>query len=283
MFSFLITMLFLGSANAIDVHGHRGARALFPENTIPAFEHAIEVGADYIELDVVVTVDRKLVVNHDLTVNQDLCLNPNGDRVTETLPIFEMTLERLKTFDCGSLKNPNFPDQVPIPGTKVPTLDDVFELVRTRSEELGRDIRMNIEMKNKREKPEWSPTHEEFAQLMADSINKSALQPVILVQTFDENHLIYLKKHQLDIKTAFLIKKGSKEETREIAEKVGADVISPNYRFLSQSKIKYWQDAGFQVVPWTVNSPKTWKSLIKKGVNGIITDNPKGLIEYLGR
>src|SRR5260370_33091790 len=115
--------LMLAAQPRILVHGARGARAMRPENTIPAFEYAIGVGVDVLELDMAVTKDDVLVVSHDPLLNPEICSGPGGPRAIRTL-----TLKELRQWDCGALRNPRFPKQTPVPGTPMPTLDEVFAL-----------------------------------------------------------------------------------------------------------------------------------------------------------
>src|SRR5215468_1093746 len=107
----------------IQVHGHRGARAMRPENTIPAFEYAIAQGVDALELDMAVTRDNVLVVSHDPILQAPVCTGPR-----ERAVIHELTLAEVKQWDCGAKQNPGFAKQQPVPGTKMPTLDEVFAL-----------------------------------------------------------------------------------------------------------------------------------------------------------
>src|SRR6266571_4402682 len=111
------------TAPKILVHGHRGTRARRPENTLPAFEYAIDQGVDVLELDVAVTKDDVAVISHDPLINVTICSGPNPG-----VAIRSLTLAELHRYDCGAKRNPNFPDQVPIPGTRVPTLDEIFAL-----------------------------------------------------------------------------------------------------------------------------------------------------------
>ena len=123
----LIALAVTGMCQAqskILVHGHRGARAVLPENTIPAFEHAIEAGADVIELDLAVTRDNVPVVSHDPVLKETLCQGDGPTRV-----IREMTLAELKRWDCGSLRAPGFPRQQPVHGARIPTLDEVLSFL----------------------------------------------------------------------------------------------------------------------------------------------------------
>src|SRR5215469_4692759 len=110
-------------APRILVHGHRGARARRPENTIPAFEYAIAQGADALEMDMAVTKDNVIVISHDPILEPPVCSGPKPSAV-----IHELTLAEVREWDCGKVRNPRFPMQTPVPGTRMPTLDDVFQL-----------------------------------------------------------------------------------------------------------------------------------------------------------
>src|SRR6516162_2149025 len=105
----------------ILVHGHRGARARMPENTLPAFEYAIQHGVDALEMDMAVTKDNVIVISHDPILETPVCAGPRNGVVIHTL-----TLAEVRQWDCGAVQNPNFHTQQTVPGTRVPTLDDVF-------------------------------------------------------------------------------------------------------------------------------------------------------------
>src|SRR5215831_5429584 len=110
----LLTATGITATKRILVHGHRGARAVRPENTLPAFEYAIRTGVDALELDLAVTKDNVLVVSHDPTLRPPVCTGPRDGAI-----IHELTLSEVRQWDCGSTKNPGFPKQEPIPGTRI--------------------------------------------------------------------------------------------------------------------------------------------------------------------
>src|SRR5438552_1402876 len=118
-----MTALLDAETRIIEVHGHRGARGLRPENTLPAFEYAIAQGADVLELDTGITQDGIVVVSHDPFLAKPACSGPR-----EKANIHELTFAELREWDCGAIKNPLFPKQQPVPGTRMPTLDEVFAL-----------------------------------------------------------------------------------------------------------------------------------------------------------
>lgn len=109
----------------IQVHGHRGARARMPENSLAAFEYAIKVGVDVLEMDVVVTKDDELVV-HNTAFVSDLCDAPAALSLSRA--IRSLTFQQVQQYECNR-RNPLFSMQQVIPGTKIPSLDQVFELV----------------------------------------------------------------------------------------------------------------------------------------------------------
>src|SRR5271165_289895 len=253
----------------ILVHGHRGARAIYPENTIPAFEYAIQQGADVLEMDLAVTKDNVLVISHDPHLNPEICTGPHPG-----IAIHELTLAELKQYDCGALKNPHFPKQQPVPGTHVPTLDEVLSLSR-----LG-TFQFNIETKSFPDRPELTPPPQEFARLMLDRIRTHKVESRVIMQSFDFRTLHAMKKLAPEIRLAALYE-GSPRPFVDIAKEAGATIISPYYELVTPEQVKASHAAGLQVVPWTANTAQIWQMLIDAGVDAIISDDPAALIEYL--
>jgi glycerophosphoryl diester phosphodiesterase len=257
-----------GAAPPILVHGHRGARGVLPENTIPSFVHAIEAGAAYIELDLAVTQDDVLVVSHDPIINERICKGPEKAR-----PIRQMSLAEVKQWDCGAIADPSFPKQKPLPGTRIPTLDEVLEL----SSRGG--FRFNIEIKSDPSKPEYAPAPEEFARLVLEAVRRHKLEDRVMVQSFDFRVTRAMKQLAPDMPLAALFSRGSDfvGEARE----AHASMVSPHYSQVTPERVKAAQTAGLPVTPWTANDDRVWDRLIAAGVDGIITDYPAELIAYL--
>src|SRR5437588_2463292 len=145
----------------IQVHGHRGARAMRPQNTLPAFEYAIAQGVDAIELDMAVTRDNVIVVSHDPVLQAPVCNGPKPKAA-----IRELTLAQVRQWDCGAVRNPAYPRQQLAPGTRIPTLDEVFALAPK-----GR-FQFNIETKIFEQQPELTPPPEEFVRMALALIRK---------------------------------------------------------------------------------------------------------------
>lgn len=264
-----MVMTTVSGADRILVHGHRGARAVLPENSLPAFEYAIEMGADVLEMDLAVTSDNVLVVSHDPTMNTKFCEGPPGTRV-----IREMTLAELRRWDCGARANPDYPRQKAVPGTRVPTLDEVLALAGRGS------FHFNIETKISRDKPRYTPSPEEFARLLAEAIERHKLAGRVIVQSFDFRTLHAMKKLLPDVRLAALYV-GLRKDFAAIAREAGAGIISPRYSLVNPKRVKAAHQAGLEVVAWTANRPADWDKLITAGVDAIITDDPAALIAHL--
>lgn len=257
------------SAGQILVHGHRGARAMRPENTIPAFEYAISVGVDVLELDLAVTKDDVVVVSHDPLINREICTGPGAGR-----PIRTLTLAEVRECDCGAKRNPAYPKQTPVPRTPIPTLDEVFALASRGSFEF------NIETKIFANHPEYTPTPEKFAQLVLDTVRKHRLESRVILQSFDFRTLHAMKALAPQIRLSALYEKGQ-ESFVDIARRAGAQIVSPQFPLVTPAKVKAAHAAGLQVVPWTANTREHWDSLVAAEVDAIISDDPAALIAYL--
>jgi glycerophosphoryl diester phosphodiesterase len=252
----------------ILVHGHRGARGLRPENTLPAFRYAIEQGVDVLELDVAVTKDNVPVVSHDPLINATICSGPKTG-----IPIRTLTLEELKAYDCGAKQNPAFKTQVPVPGTRIPTLDEVFDLSK------GTTVQFNVETKIFADKPELTPGPEEFTKMILDRVRKHGIEKRVILQSFDPRTLRVMKKLDASIPRAALFE--TDRAWPEVAREFEATLMSPLYTLVTKQRVAWAHSAGLQVVPWTVDDPKDWPKLIDDGVDAIITDDPAALIHFL--
>ena len=261
------------AAPSILVHGHRGARAMRPENTIPAFRYAITAGVDALELDMAVTKDGVLVVSHDPILEPPVCSPPAG-QPNKTAVIHTLTLQQVRQWDCGKVRNPLFPKQEPQPGTTMPTLDEVFALAP-----LG-NFEFNIETKIFADKPEYTPSPEEFVRLVLAAIRKHKLERRVILQSFDFRTLVEMKRMAPEIRTSALIS-GPPRDFVEAAKAAKADIISPQYAMVTPQQVAASHKAGLQVVPWTANEPKDWDALIAAKVDAIISDDPAALLAYL--
>jgi glycerophosphoryl diester phosphodiesterase len=268
--------MLLNADPRIAVHGHRGARALRPENTLPAFSYALEQGVEVLELDMAVTADDVVVVSHDPEMNDTFCTGPAGaERV-----IRKMKLADLRKWDCGAKANPDYPKQQAVPGTRVPTLAEVFELAQNRKSR----VEFNIETKIFRDKPELTPTPERFAELVLGVVRKFGIEDRVILQSFDFRTLHAMKKLAPKMRLSALFPSGLGDAMRDyvdVARQAGAGIVSPNVMVVSPEKVAKAHAAGLIVIPWTANTPKEWDALIAAKVDAIISDDPAALIAYL--
>jgi glycerophosphoryl diester phosphodiesterase len=256
----------------ILVHGHRGARARRPENTLPAFEYAIQQGVDALEMDMAVTRDNVIVISHDPILHPPVCSGPAKSAV-----IHELTLAQVREWDCGAVRNPRFPLQQPMPGTRVPTLDDVFRLAS------GGPFDYNIETKSFPDHPEYTPPPDEFVKLVLAKIREYKLEKRIIVQSFDFRTLVAMRKLAPEIRLSALVETDARDFAAIAKEAANAEIVSPEFHLVTLAKVAAAHAAGLQVVPWTADTAADWDKLVAAKVDAIITDDPAKLIGYLKR
>ncbi len=269
-----LTASFLLNAQTV-VHGHRGARTSMPENTIPAFEFAIQQGVDVLEMDMAVTKDNVIVLSHDSALDKKICTGPEG----MTNVIRELTLAQVKQWDCGSKVNSDFPKQKATPGTRVPTLDEAFSATKNAP------VEYNIETKINPKKPELAPSPEEFVRLFLEVVKKHQLESRVILQSFDPRTLVAMSKINPKIRLSVLKPTGPLDAFSnwvEACKEAGnAKIISPHFRTITKGRVEEAHQAGLQVVAWTANEPDQWEKLVEQKVDAIITDDPEGLIAWM--
>ncbi len=263
----------------IEIQGHQGARAKLPGNTLPSFEYALSKGVDVLELDVVVSKDRKLVVDHDHFLGKDYCLSPDGKPLLEDVPIISLNYDEIKKYDCGSLTQKRFPEQRPVPKTPRPLLEDVISLVKKS----GRDkVMLNIETKLAPGLEKYCVSPREFAELLVTALRKENFIDRAFIQSFDYRTLLEAKKLYPKAKLVALFE-GNLVDYAKTAISVGAETISPNYQWITKEDVRRIRNQGIRVIPWTANSKEDIQTLIDMNVDGIISDDPELVMSLLGR
>lgn len=262
-----------------DWQGHRGARGLLPENTIPAFIKALDLGVMTLELDLAVSKDSQLIISHDPFLNSEICENADNSRLTkeeaEKKRIWLMTADEVRKYDCGSLGNPRFPAQQRMRVFK-PTLTEMVEEVKTYCRKKNRPLPyFNIEIKSQ---PTWdetlTPSVKTFAQLTLASIKRLKIYDKACIQSFDPRALEAI--HQLDnkITTALLIENEGKIEANLSKISFKPSIYSPYFKLVDKNIVDYCHSKNIRIIPWTVNEVADMKNMIKLGVDGMITDYP---------
>jgi glycerophosphoryl diester phosphodiesterase len=264
---------------AFDIQGHRGCRGLLPENTLPAFIHALDLGVRTLELDVVISHDNHVVVSHDPWMSARICSDPLGCSIEpdreRTLNIYRMELDEIRKYDCGSKQNPFFPEQKTV-STKKPTLAEMIEVCEFHVDKTKRaPAYYNIEIKSD---PDWDnvfhPSPPLFCDLVYERIKELLAEGRVTIQSFDVRILQYWLQQWPETSLALLVE--NRNTIRQNLDLLGfrPRVYSPEYVLLSEQDIAYLHHEGMKVVPWTVNNKADMTRLISWGVDGMITDYP---------
>jgi glycerophosphoryl diester phosphodiesterase len=257
----------------VQIHGHRGSRGDFPENTLSAFKHSIENNIEFIELDLQITKDDEIVIYHDKNINTEIC---NG----VSRPIKELLLKEIKDYDCGSKKNINFPNQQTVRGEKIPTFIEFINMVQSQYN--NKKIKMNIEIKTEKSLDTDSEVYH-FSNTLIKLLHKYNITGDVIVQSFDVRALKYVKEIDSTITRSYLIeeKLPNIDILINTSKKLGVKIISPDYKLIDKKIVKKLQENGFEVLPWTINDISALKQNIEYGVDGIITDYPIQMRDYL--
>ncbi len=268
--------------SAFNREGHRGCRGLMPENTIPAFLKALDLGVNTLELDVVISKDRQVVVSHDPYFHSDFSIDPNGQPVAKGAKVilYELNYDEIKRYDVGSNGNPNFPQQQKLKTYK-PLLSEMIQVVEDYRKKNNIPLFWyNIEIKSEEKEYDKSqPQPSVFSDLVYKEIIKLLPPDRIVLQSFDFNILKYWKK-QMDagnyqkVTLAALVSnlKGIEKNLAELG--FTPEVYSPYFQLLSAEKVQQLHALGIKVIPWTINTPEEMKRIKNMGVDGIITDYP---------
>lgn len=283
LFVILIAMAAEAAPGKMEVQGHRGARAVRPENTIPAFLFALEAGVDTLEMDMHVTKDDQIVITHDPYLNPETCLDKAGKKIGPKVLVRSLTLKELQGYDCGSLVNPRFPAQKVFPKTSISTLDEIFTFIKKSSLASAKTVQFNIETKSEEAHPEFTPDPEEFVKMFLSVVRKHKMLRRVTLQSFDYRTLKAAHKLEPDLKLSVLVedRPANPEDLTRLIKENSAQILSPNHEWLTAKDVAELHKIGARVIPWTPNLKTDWQRLVDIGVDGIISDNPKELIEFL--
>lgn len=289
----------LSSAFAFDLQGHRGTRGNAPENTLPAFERALEIGVTTLELDIGMTADGVVVVSHDPYLNPAMARDATGQWLAGTKGplIRSLTLAQLQAYDIGRI-NPDtaygktFSTQQPHDGTRMPTLASLFERVKALG---ATSVRFNIETKTNPSQPDDTVTPEAMVRALLQVVRDAGMAQRVSIQSFDWRTLRLVQQLEPAIPTVFLtiqtpntdnlatgewtggLKFADHGSAPTMVKAAGGAVWSPNGGAVTQALVAQAHALGLQVIPWTINAPADMERLIGWGVDGLITDYPERL------
>jgi len=277
IFSYLFMACLIGcsSVTEYDLQGHRGARGLLPENSVPGFLLALEYGVDTIEMDVVVSADSHVVVSHEPWMSPEICSHPDGTVVGEeeamSLNLFTMPYERIALFDCGSRGNERFPEQEPLSVVK-PLLADALRAVESAAET---PVRYNIEIKSREEGDGvFHPDVDTFASLVHQVIDEYELMDRTTIQSFDPRSLESYHRIAPQATLALLVSNEWGFQANMDRLSFLPQIYSPNHRLVDRALVDSVHSAGLTIVPWTINETARMRELLDLGVDGLITDYP---------
>ncbi len=286
---FFITMIFSSCATSkkstivlpsFDKEGHRGARGLMPENTIPAMLKAVDLGVTTLEMDLQISKDKKVVVSHDPNFNANITTTPDGKFLSKeeakNLLLYNLNYDEIKKYDVGLKPHPDFPRQQKIAVYK-PLLADLLGATEKYTKDRGINILYNIEIKsNAKNDGKNHPPVEEFVDLAMAVINQKGIADRTVIQSFDPRALVVMHRKYPQVATSLLIEAFDKRSLDDQLKEIGyiPTVYSPNHMLVTKQLVNECHQKNIKVVPWTVNDLQRMKTLIAMGVDGIITDYP---------
>ena len=264
-----------------DWQGHRGARGLVPENTIPAFLKALTYDKiQTLEMDVVISQDNQVVVSHEHWFNPEICSHPNDKPFTEAerdqYLIYKMTYEQIKIMDCGKRVHPRFPEQIPMACSK-PTLEEVVKTVE-KSYLLNKKrqkINYNIEIKSDPKGDGfYHPIINEFVQLVYNQVIALNIKDQTTLQSFDVRALESVHKLDKFQQIALLVENKESVEANLSKLTFTPNIYSPYFKLITKKDVDYCHKKGIKVIPWTVNEVADMDAVMALSVDGMITDYP---------
>jgi len=286
-----------------DLQGHRGARGIKPENTIPSFIAALNYGVTTIELDLAISKDRQIVVSHEPWMSADICLQPDGTTIPKAeetqFNIYQLTYDQVKAFDCGAKGNSRFPEQEKLAAYK-PLLQDVIVAVEDHIKNYtSYEVDYNIEIKSRADSDNlFHPTPDEFSEIVYNMIDQYLPWERVVIQSFDLRVLQYWYKKYPHVRLAFLVE--NTKTPKKNLEELGftPSIYSPYFKLLKKEQVaelramsvfRPAQQEGqnspkiitstVRVIPWTVNEKEDMNLMKSWGVDGLITDYPNRAAE----
>ncbi len=265
---------------AFDEEAHRGGRGLYPENTIPAMLHAIDLDVTTLEMDLVISQDQQVVVSHDVYFNENITTTPEGKTLEKgegaKRLIYRMPYDSVKKYDVGLKPHPDYPRQKKIAVYK-PLLADLLDATEAYARSKGRSMEYNIEIKSKPENDgKKHPPVEAFVDLAMAVIKAKGIASRTILQSFDPRALQVMHRKYADVRTSLLMEATDKRSLDEQLKELGFTpaVYSPNFALVTPELVKECRTRGIRVIPWTVNDLDVMKRLKALGVDGIISDYP---------
>ncbi len=274
----------------VKIHGHRGWRGSYPENTIIGFIEATRLGVDALELDVVIDANNQIIVSHDPFMQHEICVKPNGNPISEgeetLLNIYRMQNAERLLYSNPPPVHPRFPNQKRITSGVKPTLNEVVSAVNAFCDSTKKEIPLwNIEIKSQ---PDWDdvfhPRPAEYVGYVLTQLHQLHIADHCVVQSFDARILQEIHRQSPDINLVYL----SDDPDLSPEEKLSTLGFkpygySPNFNLVNKETFDYCKKNDIELIVWTVNEESDMQSMLDLGVHHIITDYPDRLMKLLGR
>lgn len=266
MLGFLIGLLLTQVALAnFDWQGHRGARGLYPENTIGGMREALKYPITTLEMDVVLSKDHKVIVSHEPWLSEEFCLKARGREIN----LYKLNYAAIKKFDCGSKIHPRFPEQQKVSEHR-PLLEEVLKAFKTS----GKKFSIEIKSSQDNEKLGYQPEFKIFSDTVLKVIQSHLSATQYSVQSFDLRVLKYLHEKYPEVQLVAL--RETPYTPQGVLDELGfsPNFFSPDFSLLKAADVAYFHDKNIQVIPWTVNTIADMKKVIAMNADGLITDYP---------
>jgi glycerophosphoryl diester phosphodiesterase len=252
-----------------------------PENTIEAMLRAIDLGVNTLEMDVVISADKLVVVSHEAFFNHEISTKPDGKYVEaneeQSLNIYKMNYDEIRRFDVGLKPHRRFPQQEKLKTVK-PLLRDLIDSVEIYCSTKNKTSpNYNIEIKSEPSTDGiYHPDPKEFTDLLVNLIREKGIERRTNIQSFDFRPLQYLRQEYPSIRIAMLIEADDERNFDEQLKQLGftPDIYSPEHTLVNPEMVKTCHKRNMKIIPWTVNDKNRIQALISFGVDGIITDFP---------
>jgi len=276
------------SQRPIDIQGHRGARGLFPENTLEGFAATLRLGVGALELDIGMTADDVVVVSHDPALNPDIARAPDSVWLAGPGPLLRsLRYEQVTDYDVGRIRPGSayaalFPEQRAIDGARIPRLRDVLRLAG--------EPRLTIELKTFPDHPDWTADPVAMANGTIAILDEAGATPRTMLESFDWRCLHHLQATRPDIPLGWLTRaslggatslwwNGSDpaDHAGSVPRAVAAQRATtwlPDHHDLTRADVEAAHQLGMQVIAWTVNEPSDMRRLVAWGIDGVISDRP---------
>ena len=260
--------------------GHRGTRGLMPENTIASMYKAIDYDVNTVEVDVVISKDKKVVISHDIYFHPEITTTPDGkwldSKEAQQHQLYQMNYDSIKKYDVGLKPHKEFPQQQKIAAYK-PLMSELIDSTEWYAKSKGKKVMYNIELKtNPAYDGTKQPPVEETVDLVMQVVKEKKIEDHCYLQSFDFRPLQILHKKYPTVVTAVLISDKDKRTFEQQLDELGYTpaMYSPHYSLVNVHLVSACHQRGIKLIPWTVNTKEDMTRLKELGVDGIITDYP---------